>query len=303
MADFHLLRPYWLLALIPVVLLWLQYRKESRDESRFTDFVDPHLLEHLLVGQTEKKTITPLSVLLALLLLVTIALSGPTFRQEPSPFAGDDAGLMVLLKLSSSMNNKDIQPSRLERAKQKLHDMLELRKGKSTGLIVYSGSSHLVMPLTTDGKVITTMIEDLTPELMPKDGDDLSGALSLGERMINQSEKPGSIVIMADTISSSALPALEKRTSAIAVQIHSFNSIGSAVDSGVAAASNLLGTRPVEISLGTSDVEMIVKGAATALTQITDSEKGQRWRDDGYWLLPLIAACFLLWFRKGWVVR
>lgn len=303
MTDFHLLRPYWLLAVIPVVLLWLQYRKESRDQSRFKDFIDPNLLEHLLVGQTEDKKITPRSVLFVLLFLVIIALSGPTFRQEPSPFAGDDAGLMVLMKLSSSMNNKDIQPSRLERAKQKLRDMLELRKGKSTGLIVYSGSSHLVMPLTTDGQVITTMIEDLTPELMPKDGDDLSGALSLGERMVNQSEKPGSIVIMADTIASSEQASLEKRESAIAVQIHSFNPIGSDVDTGIAAVSDLFATRPVETSLDTSDVETIVKGAATALTQITDSEKGQRWRDDGYWLLPFIAAFFLLWFRKGWVVR
>ncbi len=303
MTEFHLLRPYWLLAAIPVVLIWFLYKKYQRDDARFKELIDPHLLEHLLVGQTEKKRITPLNVLLALLLLSTVALSGPTYRQEASPFAGDDAGLMVLMKLSKSMSSKDLQPSRLARAKQKLWDLLELREGKSTGLIVYSGSSHLVMPLTSDARVITSMIEDLTPELMPREGDELAGAIQLGERMISQSGKPGSILIMADSAASSQLPLLEKMQTPVATQILSLNSSGSDIDSVLLNTAELLRTRPVEVSLDTTDIQFLAQRAETTLTQITDIEKSERWRDEGYWFLPVLAACFLLWFRKGWVVQ
>lgn len=303
MTEFHLLRPYWLLAIIPIVLIWFQYRKLSLAETRFRKLIDPHLLEHLLVGQAVKKRVTPLNVLLVVLVSAAIALSGPTYRKEASPFAGDDAGLMVLMKLSKSMSSKDLQPSRLERAKQKLWDLLEQRQGKSTGLIVYSGSSHLVMPLTSDGGVIISMIEDLTPELMPKEGDDLAGAITLGERMISQSGKSGSILIMADSVASNQLPLVEKMESALSFQFFSFNPPSSGLDPVLLQSAEVFRTRPVEVSLDSSDVELLARRAENSLTQITDSEKSERWRDDGYWFLPIIACCFLLWSRKGWVVR
>ncbi len=303
MTDFHFLRQYWLLSCIPVVVIWLRYRKQMSHESPFKKIIDPHLLEHLLVDQTEKKRGIPLNVLFVLLILSIIALCGPTFRQEASPFAGDDAGLMVLMKLSKSMSSKDLQPSRLERAKQKLRDLLELRSGKSTGLIVYSGSSHLVMPLTNDAQVITSMIEDLTPELMPREGDELTGAIKLGEKMINQSGQPGSILVMADSVRVDHLSELEKINTSIPFQFYSFKPIGSNVDSGLLQASKYFNTHPVEVSLDETDVESVSQRAQTSITQIRDREKGERWCDDGYWLVALIASCFLLWFRKGWGVR
>lgn len=303
MTEFHFLRPYWLLTVIPIALIWFLYKKHGRDENSFKTLIDPHLLEHLLVGETEKKKITPLNVLLVLLLLSMVAVAGPTYRQEASPFAGDEAGLMVLMKMTQSMDSKDLQPSRLGRAKQKLRDLLEERKGKSTGLIVYSGSSHLVMPLTNDGDVITTMIEDLTPDLMPQEGDDLAGAIELGERMIAQSEKAGSILLLADSVAVAQLPLLEKMNKATPLQIHAFIPIGTTIDSGMQRLAEMYDTRVIELSLDSRDVELLAKGAATSLTQVSDSEMSERWRDDGYWFLPLIALCFLLWFRKGWMVQ
>ncbi|BHH85901.1 VWA domain-containing protein [Desulforhopalus sp. 52FAK] len=303
MTDFHLLRPYWLLTVIPIVLIWLQYKKHGRDGKRYKALIDPHLLEHLLVGETEKKKITPLNVLLVLLLLSVVALAGPTYRQEASPFAGDEAGLMVLLKMSTSMSSKDLQPSRIERAKQKLRDLLDVRKGKATGLVVYSGSSHLVMPLTNDGQVITSMIEDLTPDLMPREGDELAAAITLGQKMIDQSAKPGSILLMADSVAPSQLPLLEKLQVTTPLQIHGYNPSGAANDRGLLQVAKIYDTSVVEVSLDSSDVELLAQRAATSLTRISNSEMGERWRDDGYWFLPLIAGCFLLWFRKGWVVQ
>jgi Ca-activated chloride channel homolog len=303
MADFHLLRPYWLLAAIPVLFIWLQYQKKSQDDSRFRDFIDEHLLEHLLVGKTERKQFTPLNLLLVVLVLTTVALSGPTFRQEASPFAGDDAGLMVLIKLGKSMSAEDLQPSRLERAKQKLEDLLELRKGKSTGLVVYSGSSHLVMPLTSDGRVITLMIEDLTPDLMPREGDELASAMALGQKMLEQSGNPGSMLIIADSVSPGQQPLVEKIGSTTPAQFYSFNPPGSGVDPNLQAVAEIFGTRPVEVSLDDSDVKLLAKKAQSSLSKVTDGDKTKRWRDDGYLLVPLICACFLLWFRKGWMVK
>lgn len=302
MAEFHLLRPYWLLAIFPVLLLLLVHRKKAGEEERFKSVVDSHLLEFLVVGQSRKERLRPQVVLFVLLFFSVFALCGPTFRQEPSPFAGDDAVLMVLMKLGQSMDSQDVQPSRLARAKQKLQDLLELRKGKSTGLVVYSGSSHLVMVPTTDSQVISTMIEDLTPDLMPVQGDDLVGAMVLGIQFIQQAGAPGSILVMADTVSQAQLSELEKLQMDIAVQLHSFNPPGSNVDEGLRLVGEIFSTSPVRLTIDTSDVEILVKRAAVAIRHLADSDDGLKWRDEGYWFVPLIALCFLLWFRKGWVV-
>jgi Ca-activated chloride channel family protein len=162
-TELHLLRPWWLLSLLPLLAIWWALRRRQDAMGQLRSMIDPCLLEHLLVGGGAKRRLRPIHLLGLIWVLSALALAGPTWEREPSPFAEDDAGLMVLLKVSGTMEATDVQPTRLARAKQKLQDLLALREGQSTGLIVYSGSAHLVIPLTRDGRIIIAMIEDLTP--------------------------------------------------------------------------------------------------------------------------------------------
>ena len=136
---------------------------EARPSERWQRVVEPHLLAHLLVGEKGSKGLKPIHLLMLVWLLAAIAVAAPSWRMAASPFEVDN-GLVVLLRTGSTMLASDVQPSRLERAKHKLRDLLAERRGKSTGLIVYSGSAHLVMPLTRDERVIPIMLEELTPE-------------------------------------------------------------------------------------------------------------------------------------------
>src|SRR5262249_58862855 len=99
-----------------------------------------------------------------------IALSGPTWRRELPPFVEDKAPLMIALAVGSSMGQTDVAPSRLERGKQKIRDLLAARAGAKTGLIAYAGTAHLVMPLTDDRAVIEPFLAALAPGLMPSAG-------------------------------------------------------------------------------------------------------------------------------------
>ena len=122
-----------------------------------------HLLKHLLVSEREPKKVRPVYLLAVLWLTGIIALAGPTWDRESSPFIQDTAGLIIALKVTPTMLAQDIQPSRLERATQKIHDLLKLRIGAKTALIAYSGSAHLTMPLTVDPKIIDMFSQALTP--------------------------------------------------------------------------------------------------------------------------------------------
>ena len=201
MGEFHFLRPFWLLALLPVLALWWHIYRQQNARAVLEEVIDPHLLEHLFVGEGKARLLRPVNLLLAFWVILVIALAGPSWKREASPFAGEDAGLVVLLKVSETMNATDVQPSRLERAKFKLRDLLEERAGAPSALIVYSGSAHLVMPLTRDERILSAMVEDLTPDLMPADGDTLADALKRAEALLARAKVPGSVVVLADAVS------------------------------------------------------------------------------------------------------
>lgn len=303
MGEFHWLRPYGLLSLLPAMAIWWGLWRHQDQIASWRKAVDPHLLEHLLVGQRKRRVLRPVHLLLVVWVLTALALAGPTWRREPSPFADDEAGLVVLLKVSGTMNATDVQPSRLERAKHKLRDLLERRQGSSTGLIVYSGSAHLVMPLTRDDRIISAMVADLTPELMPVDGDALGAALALAETTLQRAGVPGSVLVLADTVAPSQAQLLSERKSALPVQILTLRSSAAPEDPGLQEAAGALNAAVVSLTVDPTDVERVARRAQSDFKAVASEIGGDRWQDAGYALVPLIALCTLMWSRKGWVVQ
>jgi Ca-activated chloride channel family protein len=302
MPELHLLRPGWLAAFLPVALLWWGLWRRSPGRRTWRGVVDAHLLPHLLVDETDGKVPRPLHLLGCLLLLGVVALSGPSWRYEPTPFADDQAGLIVVLRMSGTMNATDVTPSRLRRAKLKLQDLLAARRGAETGLVVYGGSAHLVMPLTGDERVIPTMIEDLTPELMPTSGDALGQALALAARALEQAGVPGSILVITDAVSAQGRAPLTGPV-AFPVQFLNVKAPRAPEDTGVQQAAAALEATITPLTPDDADVRQVVRRARTAFRAASQDGVTPRRQDGGYTLVPLLVLLALMWSRRGWVVR
>ena len=302
MDELHLLRPQWLWALVPAVLIWWGFWRLQNRTAEWQRFFDPHLLEHLLVGEKTRRLLRPIHLALILWILCVIAMAGPTWQREPSPFADDTAGLVVLLKASSTMDATDVQPSRLERSKHKLRDLLKLREGASTGLIVYSGSAHLVMPLTRDDRMITAMAAELSPDLMPVDGDALGEALDLAANLLDRAGVPGSVLVLADAVSPSQASAVAVAAPDMPVQFLAIKPLNAPLDAGLQQAAGARGASVTPLTIDQSDVERVAQRAQSDFRVAPVAGGGERWRDAGFYILPLIALVALAWSRKGWVV-
>lgn len=302
--SFHLLRPYWLLALIPAVWLWWTLYRRQDERTVWKGLIAPHLLDHLLVGQNHPSRVRPIHLLLLVWILMSFSLAGPSWQKEPSPFAEDTAGMVVLLKVTPSMMAEDVKPSRLQRAKQKLHDLLKLRQGSTTGLIVYSGSAHLVMPLTRDGRIIDLMVQDLKPETMPVEGDALADALALAGGLFEQAGRTGSVLVITDTVSPAEVSKFDRHSNTmdLPVQFLSVSALGASPDKGLEDAARLLNAPVTVLTVDTSDLEDIARQAKRRLTTILAAQSGERWKDNGYSLVPLIVLFSLMWARRGWTV-
>jgi Ca-activated chloride channel family protein len=105
-----------------------------------------------------------------LIVLGAIAVAGPARKREQPPFTEDKASLVLALDLSETMNAIDLDPTRLERVKLKLRNLLKVRSGGRTALFVYAGTTHMMLPFTTDDSLFDLYLSSLSTSLMPSRG-------------------------------------------------------------------------------------------------------------------------------------
>ena len=327
LTDFHFLRPQWLWALAPTVLLYLFLSRRLDARRRWRAVIAPHLLEHLVLDGSDGPRVRPVHLVTAVGILATVAVAGPTWEREVSPFAEDDAPLVIVLDLSVSMNAIDVQPTRLERAKQKVRDLLELRPGARTALIAYSGSAHTVLPLSNDASMFEVFLDGLDSSVMPVDGNDPVAALILADSLLARDSVPGSVLFLTDGISSEAAPAFADRETqsedeviVLAIGTTEGGPIRSGRDQFVTdesgrrvvatldrAGLDALGEQTSTFIAGSTvdarDVERIQRRVQSNLRRVQQDDPTARWKDAGYYFLYPLVLLALLWFRKGWTVR
>jgi Ca-activated chloride channel family protein len=128
MQDFHFLRPFWLLALIPALLFIIAMWRVNSNITAWDKAIDKSLLPFLLDRSKNSAQRTPLLLLLSAWFLSTIAISGPVWEELPQPVQKREDALVIVLDLSLSMFAPDHNPSRIDLAKRKLRDILSLRE-------------------------------------------------------------------------------------------------------------------------------------------------------------------------------
>ena len=305
LASFHFLRPAWLLLLLPAAWVVWRLARRSNPKLAYRDEIAEHLLVHIVVAPRQRPKVRPLGVIAGLWLIGIIALAGPAWQRQPAAFGEETSGLMIVMKFSRSMEAGDLLPSRLERARLKVNDLLALRGGSPTGLIAYSGSAHQVMPMTTDGEIIGHMLEALSPDVMPEEGDRLADAVAMARDAIANSEnRSGSILVIADAVSGEQLPQLEAlRDGGLpGTQFLAIAADRSTLEpSGLAGAAKALGSTISVIEADDSDVQAIQRRSESALAFGTGED--ELWRDEGIVLLPLLALGMLFWARRGWSIQ
>jgi Ca-activated chloride channel family protein len=110
---------------------------------------------------------------------VIIALLGPSFGSDTKEVKAVGKDIMIAVDLSQSMNAIDVQPSRLEKVKYELNNIVEKFNSDRIGLIIFSSEAFVQCPLTYDQSALNLFIETLSSQLVPNTGTDFGPALSL----------------------------------------------------------------------------------------------------------------------------
>jgi len=325
LQQFHFLRPWWLLALcaLPLLIALAVRRDGARDQ--LSRLVDAELLPFLLKGNPVRRRATPW-LLAGGWALVTLAMAGPSWSRVAQPLYAKRAAQVVAVSMSQRMLARDVTPSRLDRARYKVRDLMASNHDGLNALIAYAGEAFVVAPLTSDGSALNDLLAALSPDTMPVDGDDAAKAIERGVGLIHDAKAGGgSLVLVTDDADAAAQAAARKaladgvRVSVLGIGTSqggpvplSDNSFQRDEQGGVTLARrNDDALRALAASGGgqyvpmtdddrdirTLDGELRASGPATLAADL----HGDEWQDRGPWLLlallPLAAASF----RRGWL--
>ena len=325
LADFHFIRPYWLLAIIPFVVIVTLMLRNKLSQGNWSAVCDAELLPFLL----QEKAVNPSRWVLTTgsiaALLVIIALAGPTWQRLPSPVFRNESALVIALDLSRSMDAEDIKPSRLIRARYKIADILKQRKDGQTALLVYAGDAFTVTPLTDDTETIDSQLSALTTDIMPSEGNNAAIVLEKAVELFKQSGlQKGQILLVTDSVDSDKTLATVKALDNYTVSILGVGTTEGApvalpeggflkdeqgtivvpkLDASDLAKLAQAGKGVYQtITANDADIQTLLSAVDKPVQQEGKENKNlllDQWEDKGPWLLLLVLPLAALSFRKG----
>ena len=325
----HLLRPIWLLALIPVFIIYGLLRLNQQRQNQSGALINDVLYAFLTQGGEAKQTSTRLWPLLLAALLCVIAMAGPTTQKIPKPVYDVAQAKVLLLDMSLSMRATDITPDRLSRMRFKAMDLINNNNGGEIGLVAYAGDAFVISPITTDGGNLNALIPGLTPEIMPEFGSDPTLGLQRSAEMLEQAGYiNGDIIWFTDGIDYDQIPALNNLLARINHRV-SIIAVGTAdgapiklpngqllKESNGAIVIPKLDSRELarlsektqggfsQMTADDTDINYILSVADSRLADATQREmlQGDDWYELGPYLLLPVLLILLVYARSHWVM-
>ena len=196
--KFHFLRPEYLWLIVPVAVLFLVGFFSFRDEEKWKKSIAVHLRPYVIQKGSGKLRMVMHTLLSIFITLGCLGLAGPTWNEVEVPGKVLETPVVIALDLSQSMMATDIQPSRLERAKFKINDLLDANPHARIALIGFSGTAHTIVPLCTDYNIIKSHLNSLSPNVLPFGGTDVEAALFLTDSITKVSDAPSRLILITD---------------------------------------------------------------------------------------------------------
>ncbi len=135
-------------------------------------------------------------LILSGLFFLTIAASGPQIGTRVRPVERRGVDLVIVLDTSKSMDANDVTPSRLSKAKFELNKLITNLRGDRVSIIVFAGSSHLYLPLTTDYEAALLFLNEIETDMIPNQGTSLSSALNTAFTAFTEEHEKFKVVLL-----------------------------------------------------------------------------------------------------------
>ena len=169
--------PQFLYALValPVLMVFVRWALARRREA-LRRIGDPVLVERLSMASRTLRLVR-LSLWFLGTALIIVALARPQWGSEVEIVEQSGVQMMVALDVSRSMLSQDMSPTRLDRAKLEISDLMTRLNGDAVGIVLFSGASFIQFPLTSDYSTARTYLGHAGPDAITRQGTAISEAI------------------------------------------------------------------------------------------------------------------------------
>lgn len=185
----------WLLLIVPcllIVRLVVDYRKRSK----LRKFGDIELIKRLSPDVSKYRPLFKFALVLSALALMIVMLARPQFGTKISQDNRHGIEAIIALDISNSMMAKDVVPTRLDKSKLLVENLVDNFTNDKIGLVVFAGEAFVQLPITTDYVSAKMFLQDINPSLIATQGTDIARAIRLAMSSFTQKNNTGKAVIL-----------------------------------------------------------------------------------------------------------
>ena len=185
----------WLLLIIPIliimkIMMWyVQRNKLSR-------IGNPTLLKELMPDVSRFRPWVKFLLLITALSSLILALARPQFGSKISHEKRNGIEAIIALDISNSMLAQDVQPSRLDKSKLMIENLINSFINDKIGLVVFAGEAYVQLPITSDYVSAKMFLSDITPNLISAQGTDIARAIRVSLSSFTQQKGVGKAIIL-----------------------------------------------------------------------------------------------------------
>lgn len=183
---------FGLFILFPLLVWWYLKKSDRQQATVRVSSIDAFSVS------TWKKKLRHLPFVFRLFALISLvfALARPQKRNEEQRTEGQGIDIVLCMDVSGSMGSRDIQPSRMEAAKEVAEEFVRSRPVDRIGLVIFSGESFTQCPVTTDRNTLITQIQNLESRRYLTDGTVIGEGLATAVDRLSQSSGKSKVIIL-----------------------------------------------------------------------------------------------------------
>lgn len=183
------------LALIPLLLV-LRFLLIRQQKRRLRKFGDRDLVRQLMPDVSRFRPLVKFSLLLTALALLIVMIARPQFGTKINREKRTGIETIIALDISNSMLAEDVAPSRLDRSKMMVENLVDHFTNDKIGLIVFAGDAFIQLPITSDYVSAKMFLSSISPSMIATQGTDIAKAITMASNSFTQQEGVGKAIIV-----------------------------------------------------------------------------------------------------------
>ena len=185
----------YLLVLIPI-LAFIRFVSYRNQKKRLRKFGDPQLLKELMPDVSRFRPSVKFWLLEAALALLIVMLARPQMGTKISHEKRTGIETIIALDISNSMRAEDVTPSRLDRSKMMVENLVDHFSNDKIGLIVFAGDAFVQLPITSDYVSAKMFLSNIDPTMIATQGTDIARAIEMATHSFTQDQEVGKAIIV-----------------------------------------------------------------------------------------------------------